>query len=521
MDFARQLLKGLMQAWGRLSSSARVNLALAGAATVLVIVLTVFMSSRPQYVRLYDHLDPAEAAKIVELLQQEGVDYKLQDGEQTVLVPLRDRSRMKMAAAAKSLPTSQGAAPGFEAFKEQDLLANRWLQDVRYMRAVQGELQRQLNEFDFVNKSFVFIREADEELFISQQKPSKAAVTLDLKRPLSKNEIKAVLNTVSSFGGAHLNLNNITLVATDGTVLHLPPSSDFASIANSNLEYVAELERQREARAMQDFERLGVRALVRVSAVVDFDSSTETSTKTEDGAVISAYTTTTKTTSSESLPQGAPGATANMPTEGMVNPATGQTTDTSEETIENFQPSSTETKTVKQPGKVKQYIVSAILEGETRKSTDANGKEIEEYVGLTPEKKKIYEDYISAAVGQGETPTKITVNDQPFTITKLTEAKEAFQAIEGAKWVDTLMEWGGRVIQAGLIVFLFFLARRFLMRAVVTPTTEEPEPEQNRPSLSPEDLQREQINTEVAKLSQENPEAVVALLRTWMAQDED
>jgi flagellar biosynthesis/type III secretory pathway M-ring protein FliF/YscJ len=70
-------------------------------------------------------------------------------------------------------------------------------------------------------------------------------------------------------------------------------------------------------------------------------------------------------------------------------------------------------------------------------------------------------------------------------------------------------------------VFLFVLARRFLMRAVITPAADEPVASPSRPLPSPEDLQREQISTEVARLSQEDPEAVVALLRTWMAQDED
>jgi len=521
VEFLRQLLNGTGQAWGKLSVSARINLALAAFAAVGLVVFTVVTASTPQYVRLYDHLDPQETAKVVEVLQAEGISYKLADGEQSILVRAGDRSRTKMAVAAKGLPTNQGAAPGFEMFKEQDLLANRWLQDVRYMRAVQGELQRQLNEFEFVNKSFVFIRESKEELFSSQQKPSEAAVTLDLKRGLSKGEVKAVLHTVSSFGGANLNTENVTLVATDGTVLHLPPSSDFASVANSNLEYVAELERQREERVLRDFEQMGVRALVRVSAVVDFDSTTETSRKSEDGAVVSSYTTTSSTTSKEAVAQGAPGATANLP-EGAVAPGQGETSDTTEETIENFEPSSTETKTVKSPGKVKQFLVSAIIEGETKKTQGADGKETEEYVGLTPEKKKIYEDYIAAAVGSGETPTKITVNDQAFTIGKLGEARETFRAIEGAKWIDTIMQWASRVVQATLIVLLFFLARRFLLRAIVKPVEESEEAVSLEPALpSPEDLRREQVSGEVARLSTENPEAIVALLRTWMAQEEE
>jgi len=387
------------------------------------------------------------------------------------------------------------------------------------MRAVQGELQRQLNEFDFVAKSFVFIREADEELFTAQQKPSEAAVTLDVRRPLNKPEIQAVLHTISSFGGANLSDDNITLVTTDGTPLHLPPSNEFASIANSNLDYVSELERSREERAVRDLEQLGVRAVVKVSAICDFDQRTETTSKSEEGAILSSYTTTTKTTSKDALPEGAPGATANMP-EGTAASAASQTNDETDETIENFQPSTTETKLVRNPGAVKKYIVSAIIEGETRKSTDAAGNETTEYVGLTPEKKDMYEKYLLAAVGSGEEETEITINDQAFTITNLGEARVAFQEIERVKLLETLMNYAVNAAKIAMILLAFILARRFLRRAVVVPVGEEEGRSYERAQATPEDVRREQINEEVARMSQENPDAVAALLRTWLAEEE-
>lgn len=520
VDFLRQLVIGINQAWRRLSISARVNVVLAALATVAVVAFMVRTASRPQYVRLFENLDASETSNIAALLDQESIPYELADNEQTILVPQQSRSRGRLAASAKGLPTTQGHAPGFEIFQQQDIMSNRWMQDVKYMRAVQGELQRQLNEFDFVNKSFVFIREADEDLFAAQQKPSEAAVTLDVRHPLNKPEIKAVLHTISSFGGANLSEDNITLVTTDGTPLHLPPSSEFASIANSNLEYVSELERSREERAVRDLEQLGVRALVKVSALCDFDSRTETTMTSEDGAVLSSYTTTTKTTSRDALPEGAPGATANMP-EGTSASGALQTSDETDETIENFQPSTTETTLTRHPGAVKKYIVSAIIEGETTKSTDANGNETTEYTGLSPEKKEMYEKYILAAVGSGEEETEITINDQPFTITNLGEARVAFQEIEQIKLLETLMSYAANAAKIALIVLVFVVGRRFLRRAIIVSPEEEEGRAYERAQATPEDVRREQINEEVARMSQENPDSVAALLRTWLAEEED
>ncbi len=524
MDSLRQLIDGIVLAWRRLSVSARVNLFVATLATAGIIAFMVFSGSRPTYVRLFDGVSSDEMSKIVDTLSQEGVSYKLEDQEHTVLVPMADRSRMRLALSSKGLPSTQGSAPGFELFKEQDLMSNRWLQDVKYMRAVQGELQRQLNEFDFINKSFVFIREAKDELFVSQQKPSEAAVTLDVKRPLTKQEIKAVLHTISSFGGANLSVDNITLTTTEGTPLHLPPSSEFASLANSKLEYLAELEKQREDRVVKDFERIGLRALVKVSAIVDFDSQTDTINKADEGTPVSTMTTTTTTSTKEALPQGAPGAMANPP-EGSVTPGGTSTTEEKEESIENYQPTTTESKIVREAGKVKRYIVGVLVEGESKKSTDASGKETVEYVGLTQERRKVYEDYVRAAVGEGEEPTEITLSDQPFDITKLTEARTAFEDIERAKQWDVVIQYGLNAGKVALVLIGFMIVRNLLRRAVVLPrpeeALEESAPTFGKPTASPEDIRREEIAGEVARLSEQEPEAVAALLRSWLAQEEE
>ncbi|HOT52088.1 MAG TPA: hypothetical protein PLI07_13990, partial [Candidatus Hydrogenedentes bacterium] len=196
MDFLRQLISGLVQMWQRLNASARINIVLALLATIALIGIMVATSGRAVYVRLYDGINPDELPKIADALSAERISYRLADNDQTILVPQNDRSRARMALSGKGLPAVQGRVPGFELFKEQDIMSNRWMQDVKYMRAVQGELQRQLDEFDFVNKSFVFIREAKDELFTTQQRPSKAAVTLDVRRKPNRAEIKAILHTI-------------------------------------------------------------------------------------------------------------------------------------------------------------------------------------------------------------------------------------------------------------------------------------------------------------------------------------
>ncbi len=517
MDFLRQFLNGLQQAWRRLSASARVNIGLAAAATIAIVAVVAVMGGRPQFVRLYSGLELEEAAQIQSYLSEQRIPFRLEQGGTSILVPVQARTQARVALAAQGLPTAQGVTPGFELFDRQDLMTNQWLQDVNYMRAVQGALQRQLNEFEFVNRSFVFIREAPQELFVSQQRPSEAAVTLDVTRPLTKREVKAILSMVSSFGGANLHTGNITLTTTSGDVLHLPATDEFASIANSKLEFVAELEQQRQARAQQALAELGVRAIVRVSADIDFDRVKEVQQLYTEGPAVSSWTREQSTVSGSPTPEGPPGASSNLPGGGDAGAVGSETSST--DTVDNFEPSLTTTERVSEPGTVSRYRVSAFIEGSYEPEVGENGEPTGDlsYVPLSDEQIARYQDFIAAAVGVGVAAGDISVFDHPFRLERLADARTpAAEALPGS--------WGARVVQFGevaaklaLILVGFWVVRRLLNRAMV-PGIEMPLAEV--PEATPEDRRRQEIADEVERLSREQPDVVAALLRTWMSEED-
>ncbi|MCH7960295.1 MAG: hypothetical protein IID08_09195, partial [Candidatus Hydrogenedentes bacterium] len=361
-EFLRQLLIGVYEAWQRLSVNARVQIAAAALLTFAFLLGIVLVGSQPQYVRLYSRLDPAEANEMVVWLEDNDVPYQLREGGQAIDVPVQHVQSSRIGLVDMGLPRSQGVSQGFELFTNRDLMTNQWLQNVDFMRALQGELQRQLNEFDFIRKSFVFIREAPEELFSSEQKPSQANVILDVTRLLTRREVKAILHMVSSFGGANLSTKNITLTLSDGTLLHSPIEDEFASLASGKLEAQAELESQREQKVKRAFDQLGVNAIIRVSVLMDWTDEEKSVREMLPGQVISSEFTESTITNTEGPPEGAPGALANIP-EGLGAPGSTVSNETTSNTVENFEPSETLTRTVNRPGSVKRYRVSAFIEG--------------------------------------------------------------------------------------------------------------------------------------------------------------
>lgn len=520
MNFLRELLNGIRSAWAQLSLSARVNIALAGVAVFVIVALVAYSGARTEMVTLASGLKPDEASRILELLRTNDVPFEISADNATIKVPLPRRGNVQLLLAENDVALGQKNLPGFELFQTSELMTNQWLQDVKYLRAVQGELQRQLNAIDFVEASYVLIREAKDELFVDDQKPSEAAVTLKLRRPITKQEVKGIINLVAAAGGPNLNPNSITLTTTDGQVLHVPPASEFASIANSKLEYLAELESRQEARIEKSLRELGKRGTVRVSAQIDSQSKKITDEKVSEGAELSTLSSETSNRTQEAAQQGAPGAFANVPEGGATSPGTGTTDETTSEELSNFEPSRTKTETVSEPGDVVKYTVALIVEGDRTTSTAADGTTSETYEGLTPERKKFYEDLVKGAVGSGRESTEVTVNDYPFEVARMADASVEQQAAVAGRLESMGTLW--TVGQVALILVAFFLVRMFIRRAIEGPEDQvEVEEVAPIPEATREDLRRTEVAGEVSRLSRDEPEMVVSVLRAWLIDEEE
>lgn len=515
MEFLRQLAEGLAEAWQRLSLSARVNIVLAFFAVCAIIAAAVFWGGQPQYVTLSSHLAPSETASVLDALAQQGIPARTSPDNTAVLTPVRDRSRAQLALAEANLPIGRPATPGFELLQTADMMTTQHQQRMQFTRALQGEIQRQLNNLDFVDNSYVLIREAREELFRSYQEPSEASVTLQLRRPPSPRETKAIVNMVARAGGPNLQPKNITVITTDGTVLHDPADDGFSSMASSKLEYLADLERMRERRIEESLARLNVRGTARVSAKVDFEEREVTSEKMEEGTEVSIMTTTSSLVTTEGPPEGAPGALANIPP-GAVTPGGLRTSEELEEEIINFEPSRTVTRTRQGPGAVEQYLVTLVVEGNY--TTDAEGNRV--YAGLEETDRQKYMDLAKAAVGEGNVPTQVTVYDQAFDIDGLVGVTAPADTLRDAAFQEWVLQLLWYMVQIALIVAGFFFVRGFLRRAIESPGVKDADL-QDLPQQAPEVLRRQEVEQELRRMSSDEPELVSALLRTWMTQEED
>jgi flagellar M-ring protein FliF len=434
-------------------------------------------------------------------------------------VPSNNLTELRVALREQNLPGSYGRVPGFELLDTQDMFANRQMQDINYLRAVQGELTRQLTEFNFVNRAFVHIQPAKEQLFVSNQQDSEASVLLDVNRSLNDREIKAVLGMVSTFGGARLDPGNISLTTTDGDILNSPADDEFASVASNQLEHLASHESYLKEKVEAALESIGRRGVVNVGVDLDWSTERVMAEEVTEGAIVSEMVIENTATTSEGAPEGAPGAGANIP-QGLAAGETAATEDVESQTLTNYEPARTMTETQESPGRVRQYTIAAFVDsGNRRPAVNADGEPTgeDEYVPMTDEELEQVRSFVAAAV-PGVSDDAVTVFDQPISMESLAVAQQAFEEVERARTWAMVIEALQALAPILLLVVGLFIVRRFLLRI----TAEAPEVEEVLPisQLSPAEMRRQEVANQVERMTREAPDSAASVLRTWMSEEE-
>lgn len=523
IDFLRQQSRAIKEAWSHLTRSAQVMIVGIGFLVAASIAAVSMTGGETRYITLADNLNATQIAETVSLLDSKGIPYRLDETQRTISVLPKDRGGMLLELERNNLPVGQSVPTGFEEiFASPDLMSNQWLNDINFMRAIQGELQKQLNLFDFVDYSHVLIREADQELFVDEQIPSEAAVTLAVNRPVSKEETKLIVSMVSRAGGPNLHPGNIVVTTTDGKSLHLPSESEFASIANDKLEFQNEVERRIEDKISSRLSKMGVQGTVMVSADISFDHKDVTEDVVTEGTPLSEWTQNHEMESTERLPEGAPGALQNVP-EAAAAPGGTQTKETTKDELVNYEPSRLTTRTRTEPGDVLKYKIALVVQGDdTREVENETGEPTQEYVGITESLRGALTALAESAVSIDGVETEVSIVDHPFNIAGLGVVSEAIASREAAEY----RAWTGNLVSMGIQLFLIlvglFAISRLLRNSIIIPGTEEDEEEVREiPAATLEDMRRQEVAAEISQLSMDDPEAVAALLRSWMTVDED
>jgi flagellar M-ring protein FliF len=427
-----EMLKQFGAVWSRMGINQKVTMIMMIVGLIAGIFVLVTLSGRQSFGVLYAGLDASDAGKVVEYLRDNNIPYRLGNGGTTISVPEESKLDVQASLASKNLTPSSGHV-GLEIFAPGAIGASSRYEGLVARRALQGTIARVISRFEQIEWADVQIAQSEESAFLSDNKPTKATVTVKLRsgRILGGSQIAGITQVVVG-AVSGLEADKVSIVDNHGNLLSSPNQHAGTARANNRREYQAFKEMDLIAKAMQVLDRkLGPnKAVVQVTA--DIDMHTETTTKTvydPDGA-IATFTETTA-----SISDGGSGGMGGGKTEKETN------------TTKTVAPVTT-THTVNAPGEIKSLRIAVLI---NPARLDAEGKD----KPLTQEEKDGLIKVVKAAVGFEEARDTFEYAFLGFDETKSAEATDIAPGNVGSENAMIEMAKLGSPV-AAVIVFALF-----------------------------------------------------------------
>jgi flagellar M-ring protein FliF len=435
---------------------------LAGAAVAVLLALgylSMRLTAAPM-VPLYSGLEADAAGAIVERLDRLGVAYEVRS-DSAIMVPSDQVARLRMTLAGEGLPG--GGPVGYELLDQGDGLGlTRFQQDIKYLRALEGELSRSIRTLNGVSNARVHLVLPKREPFARETPDPTASVLVVLRgaAALGREQVTAIQYLVAQ-AVPRLKPQSVSVIDQQGTLLTGTSENGENAAAVHSDDARASFE-ARLARSIEDMlaPHLGAdKVRVNVSADIDFDRRVEREQIFDpNGQVVRSTQTSNQSESSSSGDTGSSvSVTQNLPQGAMTDTSGGKTTDSSthkEETV-NYEISSKTLGTVRESGAVRKLSVAVVVDGVTK--PDANGQPV--YEPRRAEELAEIDRAVKAAIGFDEKRgDKVDVVNLPFAGAALVEGDLAEPGIMDflGRNAMTLIQWLALAV-IGVVLALFVL----------------------------------------------------------------
>ena len=353
------IFEKISQVWQKVTLVQRVVLTAVVLALALSGTLLVNWMTKPDMMLLYQDLSPKEAATITEKISEKSIPYQLKNGGTTIYVPRQHVYQLRLDMAKEGLP--QDKQSGYKLFDNEKIGISPFVQNVNLKRALQDELAKSIQMIDGVVLARVHIVDSEQGIFASDKGKTTASVILKL-RPgyaLDSVNIAAITNMVSG-GVKGLKAENITIIDSQGRLLSGSGDQTVISGVGTVQSYREKIERSLAKKAEDMLLTvLGPgRATVKVSAVIDMNS-TSTITETYDPTKkVSTKEEIKKTTEKPAVAAGAKNASGGSKNDSTI--------------VTEYQVGKTVKQEVVLPGKIKSLSVAAFVDLHPADVNDAN-----------------------------------------------------------------------------------------------------------------------------------------------------
>ncbi|GAA1131919.1 flagellar basal-body MS-ring/collar protein FliF [Citricoccus alkalitolerans] len=378
-------------------------------------IFAALQLAKPTLAPLFTGLSSTDAAAVVEQLNSAGVEYELQDGGTTILVPDEAVYDQRLSAAAAGLPS--GGGTGYSLLDEVGITSSEFQQDTTYKRALEGELAATISQMDGVEQASVKLAMPAETVFASEQGTPTASVFVSSPRgDLNNQQVQAIVHLASA-SVEGMEPTDVAVVDSTGKVLSAV-GEGLVDLTGGDGERSAAV----TANVQKVLDNLVGAGNSTVAATVATTRSTSEMVSEQFSTPEGGVQALTEQTSSEDYTGGgAPAGTGVLGPDNVAN--TGANTAgsgefTSESDARTNAVDKTTTSTTTPAGDVERQTVAVAVD-----AAAAGGLTNEQIIGL-----------VSTAAGidevRGDT---VTVEIIPFSTAGAAEAQQAIEAAEAAE----------------------------------------------------------------------------------------
>lgn len=278
-------IQQLVSSFKKLSKGAKIAIfTVLGTAIIAAVVITVVLNTG-KYTVLYRGLSSAESLEILRLLDDMGVDSKV-ESDGTILVHKDKAPALKMQLAVEGYPNSTLSYDLF--LGKSDLLTTDYEQRKLYIFQLQDRLQQSIETLQGVKSAIVTlgIPEDDPYVLKSEKPEITASVALQLysNAKLTPKQIKGIVLLVArSIPG--LSEENVVVVGEDGQQLNAGPGFGSPDVGEK-IDVITQLNKLFEDKIRSFLEPVFGKDGISVSVTVSVDYSRMTTEQTSYEPVV-------------------------------------------------------------------------------------------------------------------------------------------------------------------------------------------------------------------------------------------
>ncbi len=381
-------------------------------------------SANSKYSVLFDKISPSDSALIIQQLNKNNVPYKI-TGSSTIEVPSSIVYKERIAISALGLP--KDGKVGFEIFDKQSFGSTDFEQQIKYLRALEGELSRTVQGLDPIERASVRIALPKPSVFSQNNIPPTASVVVYLKpmTKLSNKQIIGIKNLVAS-SVPKLNANYVKVIDSNGVTLGNNENGFDSDAIKAQLQYKKIIENSYENKIQKVLAPIvgGANNVVaRVSTDFDFDRTSVSNEIYDPNSVPrSEQSEEIKKQGTIQKPaEGVPGAVSNIgPTQGSNSNGQQKEIYTKSTTTTNYEISKKVLKSKGQFAILKRLTAAVVVDGKYKNKLNKSGKVIgKEYVPLSANELKKIKALVEQAIGfnakRGDAVTVSSFEFKPLT----------------------------------------------------------------------------------------------------------